>query len=143
MPLDSQRLPDSIELPADVAATAAGGALGWRQSGLVVGKAQRAARDLLRPAAVALMPVLGRARAFLAQVYAFLLPWAKAQPLWRFCTRSLSRRIFTANLAGLIILLSGFGVLTYQHTWLIDAKAESLRTQARMIAAAVASNAKI
>jgi hypothetical protein len=59
------------------------------------------ALDLAWPAVVAL-------RAVLKRVYAFLLPWAKAQPLWKFCTGSLSRRIFTANLAGLIILLSGF-----------------------------------
>jgi two-component system, OmpR family, sensor histidine kinase ChvG len=88
-------------------------------------------------------PAMAATQRLLARAYAFLLPWAKAQPLWRFCTGSLSRRIFAANLAGLIILLSGFGVLTYQHTWLIDAKAESLRTQARMIAVAVASNAKM
>ncbi len=75
--------------------------------------------------------------------YAWIVPRAMAQPLWRFCTRTLSRRIFTANFVGLFILLAGFTLLTYQHTWLIDAKAESLRTQARMIAVAIASNAKI
>lgn len=86
--------------------------------------------------------VVGSARNA-TDVYAWLLPWATAQPIWRFFTGSLSRRIFTANFVGLFVLLFGFGLLTYQHTWLIDAKAESLRTQARMIAVAVASNAKV
>ena len=34
---------------------------------------------------------------------------------------------------GLVILLSGFGVLTYQHTWLIDAKADSFKLLGRLL----------
>ena len=97
----------------------------------------------LEPARQMATTAAEQARRAAWRAYAVLLPWAKAQPVWRFCTRSLSRRIFTSNLVGLGILLLGFGVLTYQHTWLIDAKAESLRTQARMISVAVASNAKV
>ena len=97
----------------------------------------------LEPARESAAPALANARKTAAAVWVWLLPWLKAQPVWRVCTGSLKSRIFTANLVGLIILLSGFGLLTYQHTWLIDAKAESLRTQARMISVAIASNAKI
>lgn len=88
-------------------------------------------------------PFVTHGRRAIEGAHGWLLPRAKAQPLWQFFTGTLSRRIFTANFVGLIILLSGFGLLTFQHTWLIDAKAESLRTQARMIAVAVASNAKM
>ncbi len=153
MPLDSQQFPDRPTPPAALPAAPAVIAVtpmagpGDRSGGFlpiaVLRTAQERLAGLFKPVAVAVQPAFDAVRAFLSKAYAFLLPWAKAQPLWRFCTGSLSRRIFTANLAGLIILLSGFGVLTYQHTWLIDAKAESLRTQARMIAVAVASNAKI
>ncbi|NOU08137.1 MAG: HAMP domain-containing protein [Hyphomicrobiaceae bacterium] len=72
-----------------------------------------------------------------------ILPWARAQPIWRWCTASLRNRIIAANFIGLGILLSGLTLLTVQHTWLIDARTESLRTQARMIAVAIASNAKL
>ena len=78
-----------------------------------------------------------------ADVHQHFRPWLKAPSQWWWFTGSLTRRIFTANFVGLIVLLLGFGVLTYQHTWLIDAKSESLRTQARMIAVAIASNAKM
>jgi two-component system, OmpR family, sensor histidine kinase ChvG len=132
MPLDSQQSPDNAGLvePHEPPVTRAV-------------KAAEIARTAMAPVLQSLQPAIASSRAFAGKAYAFMLPWAKAQPLWRFCTRSLSRRIFAANLAGLLILLTGFGVLTYQHTWLIDAKAESLRTQARMIAVAVASNAKV
>jgi two-component system, OmpR family, sensor histidine kinase ChvG len=145
LPLDSQQTHDpslptaGASLPVAPRQALFGGMS--RQAALQLA-AQRATQ-MTAPIVEAVRPGWSAAQKLLARAYVFLLPWAKAQPLWRFCTGSLSRRIFTANLAGLIILLSGFGVLTFQHTWLIDAKAESLRTQARMIAVAVASNAKI
>jgi Sensor N-terminal transmembrane domain len=138
MPLDSQQ-PHEDAAPAEGAATTMAEAVPATAASQVIRRLKSGAdpvMDLLRTSAA-------QARTLAYKTYEFLLPWAKAQPLWRFCTRSLSRRIFAANLAGLIILLTGFGILTYQHTWLIDAKAESLRTQARMIAVAVASNARV
>jgi two-component system, OmpR family, sensor histidine kinase ChvG len=139
MPLDSQQ-------PHEDAASADGAAVSVASSLPAAAAASELIRRLkagVEPAVDLLHTATARGRTLAYKTYEFLLPWAKAQPLWRFCTRSLSRRIFAANLAGLIILLLGFGVLTYQHTWLIDAKAESLRTQARMIAVAVASNARV
>lgn len=85
-------------------------------------------------------PYLRRARKFGVKLEAWLAPLER---LTRLFTNSLSRRILTANFVGLAILLTGFSVLTFQHTWLIDAKAESLRAQARMFAAALASDAKL
>jgi two-component system, OmpR family, sensor histidine kinase ChvG len=145
LPLDSQHPPEPIlpgaraGLPVAPRAPLFGG-LKFRT---LLQQSFARVLPVLAPVVTLARPFISTVQTFLARAYAFLLPWAKAQPLWRFCTGSLSRRIFTANLAGLVILLSGFGVLTYQHTWLIDAKAESLRTQARMIAVAVASNAKM
>ena len=153
MPLDSQQAPEPIVthrramLPVAPQPRLSGGGSALRvlqnTPARIAARINTRMMDVLAPALTAVRPAVEQARTLLIRLYAFLLPWAKAQPVWRFCTGSLSRRIFTANLAGLVILLSGLGVLTYQHTWLIDAKAESLRTQARMISAAVASNAKI
>ncbi len=84
-------------------------------------------------------PYLRRARKAGVLVQAWLAPLER---LTRLFTNSLRRRILTANFVGLAILLTGFSVLTFQHTWLIDAKAESLRAQARMFAVALASSAK-
>ena len=103
----------------------------------------QAAKSAFADVRTAAAPYTLRAADFAKAGYAWAVPRLMAQPIWRFCTGTLSRRIFTANFFGLAILLSGFSLLTYQHTWLIDAKAESLRTQARMIAVAIASNAKI
>jgi two-component system sensor histidine kinase ChvG len=70
-------------------------------------------------------------------------PWVTSQPLWRFCTKSIMRRIFTANLVGFTILFVGLMVMSQANRWLIDAKVESLKTQARIIGVAIASNAKV
>ena len=71
-----------------------------------------------------------------------LVAWARTTPLWRFGTKTLWRRILVSNLIGLLILVSGVTILSQHHAWLIDAKVESLTTQARMISVAIASNAK-
>jgi two-component system, OmpR family, sensor histidine kinase ChvG len=68
--------------------------------------------------------------------------WCRRQPLWRFSTRTLWRRILVSNLLGLLTLIGGISILSQHHAWLIDAKVESLETQARMISVAIASNAR-
>ena len=137
MPLDSHQTSETIKAavkPAELPPVRELPA--WSD---MVARMQRGLQPIWQTA----KPAFETTRDYAHKAYEWLLPWAKAQPLWRFCTRSLSHRIFSANFVGLVILLVGFGVLTFQHTWLIDAKAESLRTQARMISVAVASNAKI
>ena len=148
MPLDSSHSSNALDQTAEPLHpdTSASLSRDIRDSGGVVaglGNGVARARAAVLDLRDAIRPFVLRVTEIATAIYAWVLPVAKAQPLWRFCTRTLSRRIFTANFFGLAILLSGFGLLTYQHTWLIDAKAESLRTQARMIAVAVASNAKI
>ena len=72
-------------------------------------------------------------------VYDFLV----FNPLIRFFTRTLQRRIILANTIGLVILLGGIFYLSQYHAWLIDAKRESLRAQGEIIAAAIAANASV
>jgi two-component system sensor histidine kinase ChvG len=69
--------------------------------------------------------------------------FVKNGPLIRFITASLLRRIFVSNLIGLLILLGGYIYLSQQRAWLIEAKTESLKAQGEIIAAAIASNAKV
>ena len=143
MPLDSPQAPDPIGSAA--ATNPANGSL--RSGMLILNRRRLEASERARAAAYqsfhGALPSVARVAAAVGDAYARFGIWLKGQSAWLFFTGTLSRRIFTANFVGLFILLFGFSILTFQHTWLIDAKAESLRTQARMIAVAVASNAKI
>lgn len=155
MPLDSSHPSEALDPRADeqyASALNVNGTAGRGPSGgklkasalvLVVSRGLMRLRALPFEMSALVRPWAERGEELSSTVHGWLMPWAKAQPIWRFFTASLRRRIFTANFVGLFVLLAGFGLLTYQHTWLIDAKAESLRTQARMIAVAIASNAKV
>ncbi len=70
-------------------------------------------------------------------------PWLERQPLWRWISKTIGRRILVANLFGFTILFCGLMVLSQMNRWLVDTKTDSLNTQARMIAAAIAANAKV
>jgi two-component system sensor histidine kinase ChvG len=71
------------------------------------------------------------------------IAWIGRQPFMRFLFGSLQRRIFVANLFGLMILFVGSMYLSQHHAFLIDAKRESLKAQSEIIAAAIAANAII
>jgi two-component system sensor histidine kinase ChvG len=62
---------------------------------------------------------------------------------FRSASTSLIRRILIANLAGLLVMIGGIYYLSHYQEWLVDAKKESLRTQGELIAAAIASDARI
>ncbi len=92
-------------------------------------------RDVGRRVLLALVPGGPARKAFRA--------WYERQPLVRFISASLVRRILVSNLLGLAILLGGILYLTQHHAWLIDAKRESLKVQGEIIAAAIAANASL
>ncbi len=69
--------------------------------------------------------------------------WFHRQPLVRFVSASLLRRILVSNLIGFFVLLLGILYLGWHHTWLIDAKVDSLKTQGEIIADAIATKAKV
>ncbi len=60
--------------------------------------------------------------------------------LWRYISSTLLRRIVVSNLLGLIVLFFGVLYLSQFNVWLIDAKRDSLHTQGRLIAGAIASS---
>ncbi len=76
-------------------------------------------------------------RSFSARMRAFLHAIAS-----RFSS-SLTRRIVVLNLGGLVALLLGFLYLNQFREGLIDARVQSLQTQAEIIAAAVAASATV
>ncbi len=63
--------------------------------------------------------------------------------LHRFLSRSLVNRIVVANLLGLLVLMIGVLYLNQNQTWLVKARVEAMKTQGKMIAAAIASNARV
>ncbi len=67
----------------------------------------------------------------------------RQQPIVRFFSRSLLRRILVTNLIGLGIIIGGIHYMGQYHAWLIDAKRESLKIQGEIIAAAIAANATV
>lgn len=72
-----------------------------------------------------------------------LLAWMGQTAPARFLSKSLLRRILAANLFGLLVMIGGIHYLSQYHAWLIEAKRESLRVQGEMIAAAIASDARV
>lgn len=69
--------------------------------------------------------------------------WFTRQPVVRFVSASLRRRILVSNLLGFVILVGGILYLGFFHTWLIDAKLDALKTQGKIIADAIAANATV
>jgi len=69
--------------------------------------------------------------------------WFKRQPIVRFVSASLLRRILVSNLIGFVILVGGILYLGWVNTWLIDAKVDALKTQGEIIADAIAANATV
>ncbi len=67
--------------------------------------------------------------------------WLARTWMFRLVTSTLARRIFVANLLGLLVLLVGILWLSQHQSWLITAKRESLRVQSEIIAAAIAASA--
>ena len=103
-------------------------------------------------AAAALAFVKRRSKAARAWVSSFatapgsfgpLERWFRRQPIVRFFSASLLRRILVSNLMGFFILLGGILYLGWFHTWLIDAKLDALKTQGKIIADAIAANATV
>ncbi len=66
--------------------------------------------------------------------------WLGDTMLWRYISSTLLRRIVVSNLLGLTVLLLGVLYLSQFNVWLIDAKRDSLFSQGRLIAGAIASN---
>ena len=74
------------------------------------------------------------------------LPAVKGNPMrwvWRLAPRRLASRIVALNLLGLVILVSGILYFNQFRQGLIDARVQSLTTQAQIIAAAIAGSATV
>jgi two-component system sensor histidine kinase ChvG len=127
----------SLRAAARRAATATHGAA-WR-AGLTARRAASAIALGAQTAAAHVEPVSEAAPKALAPIGG----WLGRQPIVRFFSASLLRRILISNLMGFFILVGGILYLGWFHTWLIDAKLDALKTQGKIIADAIAANAKV
>ena len=107
-----------------------------------VGAARRTASAIVlgaQSAAARVEPVGAATPKMLAPVQA----WFARLAIVRFFSASLLRRILISNLIGFVLLVGGILYLGWFHTWLIDAKLDALKTQGKIIADAIAANAKV
>ena len=104
---------------------------------LALGHGTGALLELWRPVHNALAPYVAPLEFLKSPLYHFFRgTWWR-----RFISRTLLRRIVSANLVGLIVILVGLMYLSFFNTWLIDAKLDHLASQGRIAAAAIASKA--
>lgn len=97
----------------------------------------------LRRRTIALLARTRRALRPLFRLNARRSEWWQTTWVFRFVSGSLLRRILVANLAGLVVVIGGIFYFSEHNVWLIEAKRESLRVQGEIIAAAIASDARI
>lgn len=69
--------------------------------------------------------------------------WLSQTRVAHIISRSLLRRILVSNLLGLLFLLGGVFYLSATHSWLLEAKRQSLQKQGQIIAGAIGENARI
>lgn len=69
--------------------------------------------------------------------------WFTGTWLHKFLSQRLVNRILVANLLGLFVLMCAVVYLNQSQTWLVQARVDAMTTQGKMIAAAIASNAKV
>lgn len=74
-------------------------------------------------------------------VWQALTAWWSRQPLARFVSTSLRRRILLTNVFGLTGLLLAMLYLSLHHGWLLDAKVDVVKTVSRITAEAIAYRA--
>jgi two-component system, OmpR family, sensor histidine kinase ChvG len=114
------------------------------RSGLLrVGARAGAGFDYIKANTGGLQRIAKRLGAAAAPASAPVARWFKRQPVVRFVSGSLLRRILVSNLIGFFILVLGILYLGWVNTWLIDAKVDALKTQGMIIADAIAANAKV
>ncbi|AHB47150.1 histidine kinase [Hyphomicrobium nitrativorans NL23] len=97
----------------------------------------------LRRQAAALLPWPRRLLRRVSKAMARHSRWWQGTFVFRFLSASLLRRILAANLAGLVVVIGGIFYFSEHNVWLLEAKRESLRVQGEIIAAAIASDARI
>lgn len=72
-----------------------------------------------------------------------VLTWLGHTWISRSISHTLLRRILVSNLLGLVFLLGGVFYLSATHSWLLEAKRQSLQKQGQIIAGAIGENTRI
>ncbi len=76
-----------------------------------------------------------------AELYRRLSNWHQRQPIPRFFSASLVRRILVTNILGLLGLLLAMLYISLHHGWLLEAKVDVVKTVSRITAEAIAYRA--
>lgn len=79
----------------------------------------------------------------LAGVLTPVADWLGQTRIAHVISRSLLRRILVSNMLGLCFLLGGVFYLSATHSWLLEAKRQSLQKQGQIIAGAIGENTRI
>ncbi len=79
----------------------------------------------------------------LAGVLTPVADWLGQTRIAHIISRSLLRRILVSNMLGLCFLLGGVFYLSATHSWLLEAKRQSLQKQGQIIAGAIGENTRI
>ncbi len=78
----------------------------------------------------------------LAQILSRVGTYIAGWPPFRWVSATLLRRIVVTNLLSFLILVLGVLYLSASHSWLLEAKQDSLRKQGQIIAAAIGENVR-
>lgn len=136
---DSAVEPPSVDRGAPSLLARWAGAARTRLADVTVTSATISANATRAVSQARLAPVASRTAAFLAPAWRSLMPlveaWSRVRP--RLGLKSLYWRIFVVNLSGLAVMLLGIMYLTAQQDWLIEAKRESIQSQAHLMADAI------
>ena len=113
-----------------------------------VGRLGAASRSFLNRFDISKFPLPQGLRAFIkscgrdGEVRKAFTGWVNRQPLTRFISASLFRRIMISNMIGFIVMFLGILYLSFNSGWVINEKSQALRVQGQIIAAAIANDAK-
>lgn len=96
-----------------------------------------------RRAAIAAVSIVSSFYRRLLVALAPVFNWLAHTRIAHVISRSLLRRILVSNLLGLCFLLGGVFYLSATHSWLLEAKRQSLQKQGQIIAGAIGENTRI
>ena len=85
---------------------------------------------------------LKSAAGWAARLFTPVRNWWSRTAIARYISGTLLRRILVSNLLGLAVLLGGVLYLSATHSWLLDAKRQSLQKPGQIIASAIGENAR-
>lgn len=91
-------------------------------------------------------PVRSFATAFASWFMSTHRAWTGAvarTPVWRMLTNTILKRILLSSMVGLVVVMIGLVMVSYDSRWVISTRSDALRVQGQIIAAAIAGDLKL